>query len=84
MKPGDYFLMRYGRETREFYILQITNTDINATRRSWLVDPGIWISKQEFKDKCEIIGRGRKRWWRCFLPFIKHFIPVYTKPKELK
>jgi hypothetical protein len=85
LNPGDWFEIDFGFHPRIFYVVRVTDRGVWATQTTWLVSTQELFKWSELKDKnMVLIGSGKLRRWRAFLPGFRDLIPMYSKPSVLK
>jgi len=79
LELGNWILMPYGFEQVKFCVIERTKTAVKLVPPGWLVSNAIFIKIVHIEEKgFEYLGKGKKRWWRCFLPGFNDFIMPYV------
>ena len=84
LEPGVWIEMMYGFNLCQFCVLEKKENAVKICKSSWLVSGSHFETINLLKCKnAKIIGRGKHRWWRLFLPYINDCIFPYSKPRAL-
>ena len=80
LSVGVWILIPYGFQRQEFCVLEKMGDRVLLGKKSWLVSSAIWFSIAELeKENGTVLGKGRYRWWRMALPFIKDVIFPFSR-----
>jgi len=80
LSVGVWILIPYGFQRQEFCVLEKRGDKVLLGMISWLVSGAIWFSLKELENMDgTILGKGKRRWWRMALPFIKDGIFPFNR-----
>ena len=82
LSVGTWVLMPYGYDLHKFCVLERAGDKVLIGKPNWLVSSAIWFSIEYLEVQGgTILGDGKRRWWRVFLPFINELIFPYGRYK---
>lgn len=84
LEPGTWVLIPFGENNLEFCVLERSSRRVLMGRSEWLVSDAMRFSLVVLRGMdVEILGKGKRRWWRCLLPFIGDVIFPYSRYRKL-
>jgi hypothetical protein len=79
LQPGDWILMKYGSDDRDWYIVSNDGSNIVLGQPRWCSDTLLSFPVSEMKQRgFSYLGRGRKKWYWPLIPWKDVAVP-YTK-----
>lgn len=80
LSVGMWILIPFGYQRQEFCVLEKMGNKVLLGKKSWLVSGAIWFCIDELKKMDgTILGKGKCRWWRMALPFVKDGIFPFNR-----
>lgn len=82
LEVGDWILMKYGFNPKEFCVIERCDEAVRLASRTWLVSSSIWLRKYDpYLENYVYLGKGKYRWWRLLCIGFTDFILPYSRPK---